>query len=103
MGEKMKESFLHLELTKVVGRPNYSGVTTLFEKICKNAATVDLDLGGGNHGLTGLLVTALVYAKMSNIPFIQPPNPGPMSDIINIMDVQAHYATLVHSTALKEY
>ena len=103
LGTKLKEAFHHLLLTPIIGRPKYGSISTLFEQTCENAATVDSDLGGGNHGLTGLMVTPPVYETMSNTPFIAPLNPGPIPNIVNLTDVQARHATLMHTNAMTEH
>ena len=41
-----------------------------------NCQTVISDLGGGRHGLLGLLLSPEEYALLSNVPFHRPQHPG---------------------------
>ena len=65
------------ELTKIHGTPTYASLKKIRDQCVVNAAQVDSNLGGGNHGLTGLILQEVEYALVSPIPFVRPLHPGP--------------------------
>lgn len=65
------------ELTKIHGTPTYTSLKKIRDECVANAAQVDSNLGGGNHGLTGLILRDVEYALVSPIPFVRPVHPGP--------------------------
>ena len=99
----MKAMFTKPVLTKIVGRPKFCSISKIFQETCENAARVNTDLGGGQHGLTGILLPPDLYQGMSNTPMIIPPNPGPMPNIINLNEIQARHATMMHKNTLVKY
>ena len=40
-----------------------------------NAVSIFSNLGGGTHGLLGLVVDSATYQSLAEIPFAKPPNP----------------------------
>ena len=69
--------FEYKELTKIHGEPNYESIKCLHLQIKTNAGSVPSNLGGGNFGHLGLVVTQAKYALISNAPFVCPVHPGP--------------------------
>lgn len=57
MEDTLTTNFPTPVLTPIVGRPNYIQVNRIYEELCENTTTVDSTLGGGNHGMLGLIVT----------------------------------------------
>jgi hypothetical protein len=45
-------------------------------KHCGNAASLAAPLGGGMHGHIGLIMTAQLYATLTDIPYEAPGDPG---------------------------
>ena len=70
-------AFPNPSLTPIIGLPTYAAIAELHLLLNQNAASVDSDLGGGQHGHLALTVSAAVYATISAIPFVAPINPGP--------------------------
>jgi hypothetical protein len=70
-------NFPNPTITPIVGLPSYETIAELHLLLNQNAASVDSDLGGGQHGLLALTVSVAVYATISPIPFVAPINPGP--------------------------
>lgn len=64
--------------TKIDGRPDYEQLNDLRKIIKENASSVTTQLGGGNNGYLGLVVTPAVYATIApGTPFNRPAFPGP--------------------------
>ena len=69
-------SFHYSVPTKIEGEPTYSTLTTLQKELQANASSVDSDLGGGDHGYLGLVLSDADYAKIPRtIPFVAPTYP----------------------------
>ena len=81
-------------LTPIVGRPDYIQVNRIYEELCENATTVDSTLGGGNHGVLGLIVTPEIYATYSNTPFNMPARPPNVAAVIHLNAAEARQATI---------
>ena len=70
--------FEYRALTKIHGEPDYTSLKLLKEQLKANAAKIISDLGGGQHGHLGLVLTPLEYANASAVPYVRPPHPGPL-------------------------
>ena len=64
------------ELTKIHGEPTYESLKELHNQLKANACTVPSNLGGGQHGHLGLVLSPTKYALISNTPFVKPAHPG---------------------------
>ena len=71
--------FQYENLTAIRGEPDFESILKLKNEIKANAQSVPSTLGGGNHGLLGLVITPVEYALVSNIPFVREPHPGPLT------------------------
>ena len=81
--------------TKIEGEPSYSTLTTLKKELQANASSVDSDLGGGDHGFLGLVLSDEDYAKIPNTqPFVAPTYPNAL--------VIPSTATAVEALSLRE-
>ena len=65
-------------LDKIHGEPTYETLKKLKKQLKANALSVPSTLGGGNHGLLGLVLTQQEYARISNAQFQVPVRPGPL-------------------------
>ena len=63
-------------LTKITSRPIYSSLKKIKYELKANARKVQCELGGGNNGHLGLLLTDVEYALVSPIPYVRPAHPG---------------------------
>ena len=70
--------FTYRTIPKITKEPDYESLKSLKDKIIANASSIQSDLGGGNHGHLGLVLSAAEYANASAVPFVRPPNPGPL-------------------------
>jgi hypothetical protein len=63
--------------TKLVGTPNIDTLRALRNQLKSNAANLQSNLGGGNHGDLGLILSDAAYAFAApGTPYIRPANPG---------------------------
>ena len=63
-------------LTKVTTRPTYPILKQIKNELKANAGKVQCELGGGNNGHLGLVLTDIEYALVSPIPYLRPTHPG---------------------------
>ena len=64
------------DLTRYPGRPNYESLHQMQLELKANAISVHSNLGGGNHGHLGLLMTNQQYTLIVNTPYVRPVHPG---------------------------
>ena len=75
-----RESFFEKpDLTPVIGKPDYETLYQTIVDLRTNAISVHSNLGGGNHGHLGLLMSPAQYAVESQVPFIRPTHPGALN------------------------
>ena len=65
-------------LPKIDGEPTYATINLLTKCVYGNAATLPTTLGRGNLGHIGFVMRPGLYATISPVPFVMPPNPGPL-------------------------
>ena len=63
-------------LTKIHGEPTFEGICTLHRKLMVNAQTVHSDLGGGEFGHLGLVLSPDRYTMISNAKYNCANHPG---------------------------
>ena len=62
---------------KIEGTPNIDTLRALRGQLKRNAANIQSNLGGGNHGDLGLILSTAAYALAApGNPYIRPTNPG---------------------------
>ena len=70
--------FEYRTLHKIHGEPTYATLKRLKDQLRTNASGISSNLGGGNHGHLGLILTNAEYANVSPVPYVRPPHPGPL-------------------------
>ena len=64
-------------LTPIVGRPNNSTLQVFQQQLFQNARAIPCDLGGGNNGHLGLIMTPAAYLTRPGAEvFVPPESPG---------------------------
>ena len=58
--------------TPIQGTPTNKTLKRLKQELRANASSVETDLGGGDHGYLGLVLTEQEYQAVSNDPFEAP-------------------------------
>ena len=79
--ESIREGFLFITIAKQPGLPTYETIAEVHLKLKANAASVVSKLGGGAHGLLGLVLPPATYATLTNVVFNTPVNPGTTPNI----------------------
>jgi hypothetical protein len=74
--ESIRECFPFITIAKQPGLPTYETNPEVHLKLKANAASVVSELGGGSHGLLGLVLPPPTYATLTNFVFNTPVNPG---------------------------
>jgi hypothetical protein len=74
--ESIREGFPFLTIVKQPGLPTYKIIAEVHLKLKANAASVVSKLGGGTHGLLGLVLPTATYTTLTNVHFNAPNNPG---------------------------
>ena len=64
----------------ITGEPTHKSLKRLKIELRANASSVDTDLGGGDHGYPGLVLTDVEYARITTTPqpFVPLNFPGPL-------------------------
>jgi hypothetical protein len=74
--ESIREGFPFITIAKQPGLPTYETIAEVHLKLKANAASAVSELGGGAHGLLGLVLSPTTYATLTNVVFNTPVNPG---------------------------
>ena len=74
--ESIKELFPHPVISRQIGAPTYETINDVHTKLKANASSVPTTLGGGAHGLLGLMLGPATYLAITGHNFATPPNPG---------------------------
>ena len=72
----MASYFKYKTPTPIQGTPMYKALKRLKAELRANASSVECDLGSGNHGYLGLVLSDQEHADVSATPFIAPVFPG---------------------------
>ena len=89
--------------TPIQGIPTYKALKRLKAELRANASSVETDLGGGNHGYLGLVLSDAEYAQVSPIPFVAPAYPAPLTIPANATQVTAFERRAAHEEAKRVY
>ena len=68
--------FEYATLPKIHGEPDYDQLKTLKDKLKANATKIPSDLGGGNFGHLGLVLSPAEYTNVSAVSYVRPLHPG---------------------------
>ena len=79
--EKVKDTFLFLNVEPIVCQPTYNSIRALQKKLNANAASVVSHIRNGCLGLLYLTVISEVYLTLSDQKFEPPKNPGHTADV----------------------
>ena len=95
--------FPNPDLTWIIGIPTYETLRTLNIELKTNAQSVHSNLGGGNLGHLGLILsTATQYALISPLPYVRPP-----VHVLTILPgtarIPAETAARAHTEALRVF
>jgi hypothetical protein len=72
-----RETFFPVkDLTRIIGIPTYETLHTMHLELKTNSTSVHSNLGGGQFGHLGLVISPTRYAMESNAPYVRPAHPG---------------------------
>lgn len=74
--ESIIESFPTSSIPSVEGEPTYKSIKEVEKCIITNASSIESELGGGQHGLLGLVISPERYLTITGHEFIPHENPG---------------------------
>jgi hypothetical protein len=92
--------------TKIVGTPNIDTLRALRNQLKSNAANLQSNVGGGNHGDLGLILSNAAYAIVApTTPYVRSVNPGPLPIFPNGGGTAAQIAAIerVHCVEFFEF
>ena len=91
--------------TPITGEPSNKSLKRLKTELSANASSVDTELGGGDHGYLGLILTDVEYARITPtpLPFIAPNFPGPLVIAPTLTALQQVQARETHKESLALY
>ena len=95
--------FEHERLTPIVGKPDYISLQRLKKQIKANAQAVPSTLGGGNHGMLGLVLSEVEYALVSAVAFVREPYPGDLTFPTNTTNLQSKVIENVYKKRMSKY
>lgn len=74
----MFEAFPNNLVAKIDGKPTYQTLRLLVTELVQNTSSIMTELGGGNHGYLGLVLSAAKHLQLTGYVFALHPNPGPI-------------------------
>ena len=95
--------FEHERLTPIVGKPDYISLQRLKKQIKANVQAVPSTLGGGTHGMLGLVISDVEYATVSAVPFVREPYPGALAFPTNTTNLQSKVIEDTYKKSMKRY
>lgn len=99
--------FTHKVPTRIHGKPTYPGLKTLKQELRANASSVDSNLGGGNHGYLGLVLTDAEYQAIPGVGagnlFVAPAYPPALVIPLGTDPVAALSLRDFHKDAIQAY
>ena len=96
------DAFPRPSLTPIDGLPTFVSIRNMQIELNANAASVHSNLGNGQLGLLYLTVDRATYGTLSNVAFVEPPNPGPVPEIpANATSRQATDVRVNHAENLR--
>ena len=89
--------------TPICGEPTYESLKLLHNEIKINAQSIPTQLGGGNNGHLGLVLTVSDYQLVTPVMYFRPVNPG-LFQIDTNLDAESNaLLRLQHQDRLNEY
>ena len=89
--------------TPIQGSPTNKTLKRLKQELRANTSSVESDLGGGDHGYLGLLLTDAEYATFTATPFVPPTYPATLTIPLGIDQVEALNLREIHKDAKNAY
>ena len=102
--ESVADLFPNKNPDAIIGKPTYDSLIRLFEECTENLAAIHSTLGGGAHGLSGLLLTNAKYLHDTTHNLVDPIFPGQVPNMAGATTtVGREVITAQHSADMKQY
>ena len=85
------------------GEPTHQDLKRLNTELRANASSIDSDLGGGDHGYLGLVLTAPEYTAVCTTAFTPPTFPAPLTLSATATAVEAAVTRDERQDRIREY
>lgn len=72
---EVKSTVLASEIDRIAGEPTHDALTTARRQLTEILAAIPSDLGGGKHGLVGILYDDREYNAIARTTFVRPDQP----------------------------
>ena len=89
--------------TPIQGAPTNKTLKRLKQELRENASSVESDLGRGDHGYLGLMLTDAEYATVTATPYVPPTYPATLKIPTGTDQVQALNLREIHKYAKNAY
>ena len=89
--------------TPIQGAPTNKTLKRLKQELRANASSVESDLGGGDHGFLGLVLTTVEYALISQTAFVAPAYPAALTIPRGTDQIEALNLREQHKEAKRTY
>ena len=94
-----RETFFPVkDLSRIIGIPTYETLHTMHLELKTNSTSVHSNLGGGQFGHLGLVISPARYAMEANTPYVRPVHPGALVIPVN----ETRHAQAAHEHAYNE-
>lgn len=101
---KYDDVFIHKTLTKIEGKPTYATLKENYKKLRANAHSIDSDLGGGEHGHLGVMMSAADYTELTGNQWTEPVYPGGKPTIpAGTLPAEKGYLCKMHQIEMDEW
>ena len=95
--------FAYPDLTRIIGCPTYDTLHILKNEIKANAISVHSNLGGGQHGNLGLVISPAAYTRVSQVPYVLPLHPGELVIVEGTTRHVADHQSRTHAESLRVF
>ena len=95
--------FEYPSLDKIHGQPTFTTLRRLKKQLKANAQSVPSNLGGGEYGHLGLVLSPEEYAAVSDDPYVPPDHPGPFQLQHNTDPTEAIRLREVHHERIRRF
>ena len=95
--------FLKPDLSPIIGKPTFESLYQLIADLQANAQSVHSNLGGGEHGHLGLVMTSTQYAIHSTTPYDRPTHPRNLTIPVGTTRLAAEEMERNHTESLRVF
>lgn len=90
-----RSTFEYQTIQPYTGEPDYEAIKSAHDKVKASTVSLTSTLGGGNHGILGLMMLDATYLLVSTHAFVTPTNPG-LLPIVSTDSTAANTYEILH-------